>query len=134
MNIVPSDSPRVRITKKGDGYPGFRMKNYGIMNRNISTAEIMISIRYPETGFAVNTECDMSAYVRCGSGWVFVGKSRKGFSPGDVIVIKKGEKYRFEPDQITGRSYDSSPGFGKMITLIASYSPAWKSRQHQIVE
>jgi hypothetical protein len=134
MHIVPSDSNGIRIVRQGIGYPGFRMKDYGVISPHISTTEIIISVRYPEKGFVVNTGCDMSAFVSCGSGWVITPDSNQRFSIGDVIVIRKGKKFCFESDHANGRSYETNCGFGKMITLIASFSPAWTAEQHQTVE
>lgn len=134
VNTVPSDSELIRITRKGCGYPGFLMRNYRIGDPPTSMAEIIVSGRYPEKGMAMNEQCEMSFFVKQGSGFIVTENDRRRFSTRDVVRVERFETFCIEPEKIPGRGYEDASSSNQIITLIASFSPAWTDEQHQIVE
>ena len=72
---------------------------------------------YPETGYSLNDFCTETIYLLEGSLLAEVGGQEYNLTPGDLLVILPGNRYR-----ITGR--------GKSVDLI---TPAWDKAQNHIL-
>lgn len=84
-------------------------------------AAIVLTGRYPETGFAVNDVCTALVSVEEGEGNIAIkGGASVALFPGDRILIKPGEPYYFT---VLGRL---------AIRYIAT--PAWTNEQARNIE
>jgi mannose-6-phosphate isomerase-like protein (cupin superfamily) len=85
--------------------------------KDINSAVIELSGRYPDSGFSMNTICKEIIYVIEGSGQVGISDNTTQLKRGDMVRIKPNEHYYF---------------VGKMKLLISS-SPAWYPEQYRTV-
>ena len=95
---------------------GFRAKDFPLDTTKSNVSKIDLSTRYPETGFALNTRSEMVVYVLDGTTQLYCGEKRT-VHKGAVILIKKGEKYFWQPH-------------GK-VTLLIFNTPPWVPEQQR---
>lgn len=103
--------------EKSNG-PDCTVVEYQLNNEMLDMAIAKISGRYPNQRLVVNKQCDELAYVFEGKGRVVVEGKEQLLNAGDVVLIEAGEKYYWE---------------GQM-QLFLSCRPAWKKKQHEIVD
>ena len=85
----------------------------------LDIAEITISGRYPETGWAVNREVHEMVYVKEGRGSLTIrGGAETQLSGGDVVSIAPGQAFAWSGD----------------MTIIMACSPAFDIDQYEIEE
>ena len=82
--------------------------------KDINSAVIELTGRYPESGQALNDVCKEQAYVVSGSGVLTQAGRTYTLNQGDMALIQPGDPYYFD---------------GTLKMLIAS-SPAWYPEQH----
>lgn len=85
---------------------------------DINLARITLSGRYPEHGWALNTESKMLCYVVEGSGSLYFDDSSFELDAGDVCIIETNEKYYWDAD----------------MTLLIASTPAWTKKQTRTLE
>ena len=83
-----------------------------------SIAVIQMDGKYPQFGYSLNDICTETLYMLEGSFRVEYDGAWYTLSPGDLLMLLPGKKYRTE-------------GKGKACVFI---SPAWDSTQNHIVE
>lgn len=100
-----------------DASPTTSVEEYRMHEPKISGATAVISGRYPEKGFAVNTKAHELVLVLSGNGFVGTRRRRIPIELGDCILLQPKEKYYWD---------------GHMAIFIAC-APSWKSREHKII-
>jgi len=80
---------------------------------DVDCALNIITGRYPEKGYAENTECKELVYVLEGTGTINKKDETISFESGDVILIDKGDIYFWD-------------GNCKIIMIC---TPAWRKEQ-----
>lgn len=83
--------------------------------KDINTAVIELTGRYPEVGSAMNTVCKEQIYIAEGSGTITTADGTIELRKGDMILIQPNDTYFFD---------------GTMTLLISS-SPAWYPGQYR---
>ncbi len=86
--------------------------------KDINSAVIELSGRYPEIGYAVNLVCKELVFVIEGSGDVSTIHDKTHLETGDMIRLDSNEQYYFN---------------GNMKLLISS-TPAWYPEQYQNIK
>ncbi len=86
--------------------------------KDINSAVIELTGRYPESGQALNDVCKEQVYVVSGSGVLTQANHTYDLNQGDMALIQPGEPYYFD---------------GTLKMLISS-SPAWYTEQHHNVQ
>jgi mannose-6-phosphate isomerase-like protein (cupin superfamily) len=85
---------------------------------DLGGVRVEICGRYPERGYALNTECEELAYILSGKGRIGSANEEREFFAGDMVLIAAGEKYCWEGD----------------FTAFLVSHPAWYPGQFQIVD
>lgn len=80
-------------------------------------ATALINGRYPDEGFSLNKVCDTIYFVLAGSGEVNLEGKILKVTQGDAILVKAGEKYFTE---------------GNNLEVAISNSPSWYIEQYKI--
>lgn len=88
---------------------------YGTESADFSVSAARISGRYPESGYAANSECREIAYILQGSGKITDGETEAEFFTGDMVVIESNEKYFWEG------------AFSALLVCV----PAWNRKQYR---
>ena len=96
--------------------PTSTVEEYLMPDRDISGATAIISGRYPEKGFAVNTKSKELVMVLSGDGYIGTTKKKTPIVIGDCILIKSNEKYFWD---------------GHMALFMVC-TPTWKKSQHKM--
>lgn len=87
----------------------------------INDAEIILTARYPETGYAVNDISLALVSIESGEGSIVVrGFETQPLVPGDRVLIKPGEPYYFMTIEKLAIRYIATP--------------AWTPKQARIIE
>lgn len=76
-----------------------------------------ISGKYPDRGYCINMICKEIIYVIEGSGAIYQGDTERRFNKGDLIVIDKGEKFKWNAECVAA------------ISCI----PAWNPERYDVV-
>lgn len=84
---------------------------------NIS--KIVLRNRYPQSGYARNTESEMVAFILEGSVELFHNEERKVYTQGDVVCIKVNKRYYWEPQEY--------------LTLLIFSTPPWTHTQQELL-
>lgn len=99
--------------------PGFSAIDIGLPSSAANLAEICLTGRYPETGFAMNTQSEM--FVRVLEGQVTL--SCEGYEAtmkaGSTVLVETNRPYFWMPD-----------GF---VRLLVFSTPPWTPEQHRNV-
>lgn len=99
--------------------PTVRIEEYNFSaDINANVARVELKGRYPESGMAINNECDEVVYVKSGKGKLISKDAVIDFMAEDSICIEKGEVYAWEGD----------------CELIIYCSPAFTAEQHEEIE
>lgn len=102
-----------------DTSPTTSIEEYLMRDSHISGATAIISGRYPEKGFAINTVSYELVLVLSGNGVIGLkGKKETPIELGNCILIKPKEKYYWN---------------GHMALFMAC-APTWKTKQHHIIK
>lgn len=88
-------------------------------NDEINGAVAEIDGRYPETGWAVNTEVSEIIFVLEGSGELITKERRVTLAKAALAVVETGEAYYFE---------------GKSLRVFIAYTPPWTPEQYKVME
>lgn len=91
---------------------------YQMPTRELDSAVIEITGRYPESGWVMNTACTSLVHIIKGEGHVISEAGSQALEEDGQLLIEKGEKYAFE---------------GTM-KLLFSAAPAWSSDQVESVQ
>lgn len=91
---------------------------YPMEDRDINGAVIELSGKYPDKGWAVNTECKEMGYIISGSGKLVIESKEYQVSEGDLILINPGEKFYWQGN----------------MKLFIPCTPAWNPQQYKIIE
>lgn len=98
---------------------GFRAKDFTLDSTLANLAEIELTQRYPETGFALNTQSEMIVYISEGK-VLFAQGEKKIFTKGSAVRVKPNEKYFWLPL--------------KKVRMIVFSTPPWTPEQHKNVQ
>ena len=72
---------------------------YPLNQSNINIALVNIHGRYPETGYAMNTDVDELLFIQQGAGnLTTIDGDQTPFTEGDAVLVPKGDKYYFDGD------------------------------------
>jgi mannose-6-phosphate isomerase-like protein (cupin superfamily) len=86
---------------------------------DLSGAVAEINGRYPDSGWAMNTEVKEMAFVLSGSGKLVTQKEEVALEKELMILLDKNEPYYFE---------------GSDLRLFMPTAPAWTPDQHQVIQ
>ncbi|MFA7717735.1 MAG: cupin domain-containing protein [Candidatus Absconditabacterales bacterium] len=89
---------------------------YDFPSKNLGFALSKINGRFPETGKAINTECNEIYYVISGSGIIYHQTGTYEIHAGDSFLFEKGTSYYVE---------------GNNLFLALPTSPAWYPGQYK---
>jgi hypothetical protein len=93
-----------------------KVKDFPIDTNSSNISEIVLTKRYPEQGFALNTKSEMVVYVLNGK----VHYNQEAIlETGSIILVKINEKYYWQP-------------IGKVTLLIFS-TPPWTPEQQTLL-
>lgn len=92
---------------------------YSFGDNDIDLGVAIITGRYPEEGYCMNTESKELIYVIEGEGDLNLKNEIIHFSKDDAILIDKNEKYYWDTNY---------------CKVSMSCTPAWKPEQHKLVE
>lgn len=112
----------MRVIKKEHAGIFHNSEKCGVLEYDLGSADFSASVakisgRYPESGYAVNSQCREIAYILQGSGKIAADNNKETeFFMGDMIVIESNEKYFWEGD------------FSALLVCI----PAWNQKQYKI--
>ncbi|MBJ7450314.1 MAG: hypothetical protein JHC93_08165 [Parachlamydiales bacterium] len=98
--------------------PNCGVTEYSFKDKDINTALVKISGRYPEKDYSINHVCKIMAFVLEGKGSVTIEDKTIELLPYDMVLISPGEKYYWD---------------GKMTILVPS-TPTWYFEQYELVE
>ena len=88
-------------------------------NAPLDLAEIEISGRYPEFGWAMNREVYEMVYVKAGQGSLAIrGEAETQLAAGDVVSVAPGQAFAWDGD----------------MTIVMACSPAFSTEQYEIIE
>lgn len=90
---------------------------YPFKDKDIDISTAVITGKYPEHGFCVNTGVKEIIFVIEGSGELHKENESIAFKAGDAILIDKGEKYYWIAN----------------CKIVISCTPAWYPEQHLLV-
>ena len=91
---------------------------YPFNDQDINIASAIITGRYPDKGYAVNTKCKEIIYVIKGKGTIYKKDSTITFKKGDVIMISPHEEYFFDAN----------------CTILMPCTPAWYKEQYKNID
>ena len=114
----------MKIIKSNDGIEGTNSDKcktieYSFDDKDIDLGVAVITGRYPENGFCVNTISKMLIQVLEGSGKLYFENKNIEFSNGDAILIDNNERYYWEAEYCK-------------VSMICT--PAWTKDQYKIIE
>ena len=97
--------------------PVCHVLEYQIEDKDINTAVVKISGRYPSQGWAINEKCKMMGFVLHGAGKLTTEERVIELSQNDMVLINPNEMYYWEGD----------------MTILLPSAPAWYPEQYQCV-
>ena len=114
----------MKIIKNSEGVKGANSDKcktieYSFGDKDIDLGLAIITGRYPEKGFCVNTISKESIYVLEGSGKLYFEDKSIEFSRGDSILIDKNEKYYWKAEY---------------CKVSMTCTPAWCQEQHKLID
>ena len=92
---------------------------YSFKDKDMDLGIAIITGRYPENGFCVNTISKELIYVLDGNGKLYIENNCIEFEEGDSILINSNEKYY----------WDST-----YCIVSMTCTPAWNEEQHKLVQ
>ena len=113
MKYIPSSSAQTF-----ENSPMCTVHEYG-GNDEINGAVAEIDGRYPEMGWAVNTEVSEMIFVLEGSGELVTNERRVTLAKAAMAVVETGEAYYFE---------------GKSLRIFIACTPPWTPEQYKVME
>lgn len=90
---------------------------YGLGDGEMSGVRVVVRGRYPERGWAANLECKELVYILSGKGKLAVEREERDFGAGDLLLLQRGEKYRWEGD----------------FEAFLCSAPAWHPKQYKLI-
>ena len=99
-----------------DTSPTTSIEEYRMRDSSISGATVILSGRYPDKGFAVNTKSHELVLVLSGTGVIGTKQKETQIELGNCILIRPNEKFYWR---------------GHMAIFMAC-APSWKAKQHKI--
>lgn len=91
---------------------------YEIDDEDINFSIAKINGKYPESGYCVNLEVKELLYITEGTGKLIKKDEIIEFKTGDVILVEKGEAYRWDAN----------------CKVLISCAPAWHEKQHKLID
>lgn len=98
---------------------GFSAIDISLPTEAMNVAEIILTGRYPETGFALNRESEMIVRILKGSVTFRCEGEEVELPEGSTVLVQTGRKYCWIPQE--------------SVTLYAVSSPPWTPEQHQSI-
>ena len=92
---------------------------YSFGDKDIDLGVAIITGRYPEEGYAMNTKCKELVYIIEGSGNIHFENEECSFSKGDSVLIDINEKYYWNSEYCK-------------VTMTCT--PSWTPEQHKLVK
>lgn len=105
--------------EKGANSDKCKTLEYSFGDNDIDLGVAIITGRYPEEGYCMNTESKELIYVIEGEGDLNLRNEIIHFSKDDAILIDKNEKYYWDTNY---------------CKVSMSCTPAWNPEQHKLVE
>jgi mannose-6-phosphate isomerase-like protein (cupin superfamily) len=99
--------------------PGCTVHEFPFPSTNLGIAQVNMTGRYPETGKAMNTVCDMIYYITSGTGIIHTEKG--------IFEVKKGDSYFF--DKNTWYWIEANN-----LEVCLTTAPNWYFEQYKILE
>lgn len=93
--------------------------DFPIDSSKSNISKIVLDDRYPESGYALNTESEMIVYIIDGSTELTQGSTTALHTQNDIVLVKSNVAYFWQPK-------------GEVILLIVS-TPPWTPEQQKIV-
>ncbi|NGX31433.1 MAG: hypothetical protein K940chlam8_00801 [Chlamydiae bacterium] len=112
MLIKKQERQRFENSKQCTAY------EYPFEDPDIDVALIEIRGRYPDKGYAINTQVKEMIFVVKGKGHIVIEDKRSSLEEGAAVLVLPQKKYVLEGD----------------FTLVISCNPAWSPKQHQTLE
>ena len=103
---------------KGANSDKCKTLEYSFNDKDIDLGIAIITGRYPETSYCVNTISKELIYVLEGTGKIYFDNNYIEFEKGDSILIKPGEKYYWDTEY---------------CVISMSCTPSWNEKQHKLV-
>ena len=91
---------------------------YPSIGSEFDLAVVRIFGKYPDGAYCVNSVCKEVIYIIEGEGVMYEGEKEHKFRKGDVIVIKAGERFRWEANCVAS----------------ISCTPPWNVEQYKLVQ
>ena len=98
---------------------GFSAIDISLPTEAMNVAEITLTGRYPETGFALNRESEMIVRILKGSVTFCCEGEEVELPEGSTVLVQTGKKYYWLPTEA--------------VTLYVVSSPPWTPAQHQSI-
>lgn len=114
MKIIRNDEG-----KRGTNSSNCKTIEYSFLDKDIDLGIAIITGRYPESGFCVNTISKELIYVIEGYGKLYFKDKSIDFRKGDVVLIDALEEYYWD---------------SKYCKVSMACTPAWSKEQYKIVE
>ena len=89
-----------------------KVKDFSIETNSSNISEIVLTERYPEQGFVLNTKSEMVVYILNGKAYY---NQETILETGSVILVKTNEKYYWQPIE--------------KVTLLIFSTPPWTPEQ-----
>ncbi len=114
----------MQIIKSNDAIKGAnsdkcKTVEYSFNDKDIDLGTAIITGRYPEFGYCVNTISKELIYVLNGSGKLCFENESVEFAKGDSILINPNEKYYWDTEY---------------CAVSMACTPAWSEKQYKLVE
>ena len=77
---------------------------YSAMGSEFDMAIAKISGKYPDRGYCINMICKEIIYIIEGEGIIYEGEKEHKIKKGDVIIIKNGERFKWDANCIASIS------------------------------
>ncbi len=91
---------------------------YPLGDTDINVSVATVNGKYPESGYCVNLEVKELLYIMEGTGKLIKKDEVVEFKAGDVILVEKGEAYRWDAN----------------CKVLISCTPAWHEEQHKLID
>lgn len=91
---------------------------YPLGDPDINVSVATVNGKYPETGYCINEEVKELLYIMEGTGKLIKKDETIEFKAGDVILVEKGEAYRWDAK----------------CTVLIPCTPAWYEEQHKLID
>lgn len=98
---------------------GFHAIDFPLGSKSANLAEITLTKRYPQTGFALNKKSEMQVYIL---------KGKVAFNNGKQTILRKGKAVRVK----SNTQYFWQPL--EHVTMLVYCTPPWTPKQHRHIK